>query len=329
LEASLAKNLITVVIPVFNEEHALAHNLEVIFRHLDALPDVEANVLIVDDGSRDRSADVAQAFCEQRRDTRLICLTRNFGKEAAIHAGLDHATGDAVIVMDSDLQHPPELIEEMIASWRNGASIVEAYKISRGRESWLSRLLANSFYSVFNSVAGMDLRNHSDYKLLDRAIVDLWRSLPERARFFRGMVHWLGFPAAQIPFEVPERKHGDSAWSRLRLLGFSLSAITSFSAVPLQFVTLFGVLTFVISVVFGAIALYDKFTGQAVSGFTTVILLILIIGSILMISLGLMGIYIARIYDEVKRRPAYIVRPTQMRRSGTESVAHGTSRCDR
>jgi dolichol-phosphate mannosyltransferase len=308
---SLAKNSVTVVIPVHNEEQAFAHNFEVILRHLDGLQEIEAGVLIVDDGSKDKTVEVVTKFCETRANVKLICLTRNFGKEAAIHAGLDNAPGDAVIVMDSDLQHPPELIPRMIMLWREGASIVEAYKIARGRESLLSRLLANGFYGLFNTLSGMDLRNHCDYKLLDRQVADAYKALPERSRFFRGITSWLGFPAVQIPFKVQERQHGSSAWSRLRLFRFSLVAITSFSAAPLQFVTLFGMLTFIISALFGVIAIYDKFSGHAVSGFTTVILLILIIGSILMISLGLMGIYIAKIYDEVKGRPSYIIKKTK------------------
>jgi polyisoprenyl-phosphate glycosyltransferase len=303
----LAKETITVVIPVFNEAEAFAAHFEVILQAVDALRDAEAEVLVVDDGSEDGTVEVVRRFCRTRSDVKLLPLTRNFGKEAAIRAGLDHASGQAVIVMDSDLQHPPELIHRMLALWREGHAVVEAYKKSRGKESALSRSLARSFYALFGSLAGMDLRNHSDFKLLDREVVEAYRALPERGLFFRGLIQWLGFPAARIDFDVQERQGGASAWSRLRLLRFSLGAITSFSAAPLQFVTLFGVLTLLLGLVFGGIALYQKFTGQAVSGFTTVILLILIVGSVLMISLGLIGIYLARIYDEIKHRPRYVV----------------------
>ena len=316
--ANVGNQSVTVIIPVYNEERAFAHNFAVILKHLDAVQQTTFEVLIVDDGSRDKTVDVVNTFCTTRRDVRLICLSRNFGKEAAIHAGIAHASGDAVIVMDSDLQHPPELIPRMLQLWDNGASIVEAYKVSRGRESLSSRMLANGFYRIFSSLSGMDLRNHSDFKLLDRQVVDAYVALPERSRFFRGIVRWLGFSAVQLPFEVQDRKHGSSAWSRWRLFRLSLVAITSFSAEPLQFVTLFGVLTFIISGIFGTIAIYHKVSGQALSGFTTVILLILIIGSILMISLGLVGMYIARIYDEVKGRPSYIIKRTK-----TDSGAPG------
>ena len=259
--------------------------------------------------SRDNTDGIVHRICEKLDNVKLLSFTRNFGKEAAIHAGLDHANGDAVIVMDSDLQHPPELISQMISRWIEGAFIVEAYKFSRGRESLINRLLANGFYKVFNNLSGMDLRNKCDFKLLDRKVVEAYKALPERGRFFRGIVHWLGFPAVRIPFEVPERVHGGTSWSRLRLASFSISAITSFSAKPLQFVTILGVLTLSISIIFSGIAVYDKITGHAVSGFTTVILLILIIGSIIMFSIGLMGIYISRIYEDIKSRPGYIIKP--------------------
>jgi dolichol-phosphate mannosyltransferase len=310
----LIRKKITVVIPVYNEEKAFAKNFNVILGYFDAIQDVDINVIIVNDGSADDTEGAVQGFCESREDVSLISFTRNFGKEAAMQAGLDNATGDAVIVMDSDLQHPPELVSQMIAKWREGACIVEAHKSSRGRESILSRFFAKSFYRIFNNLSGLDLRNQCDFKLLDRLVVDAYKALPEKGHFFRGIVKWLGYPAVQIPFEVPERSYGGtSSWSRLRLARFSISAITSFSAVPLQFVTLLGLVTFSISIFFGAIAVYKKMMGSALDGFTTVILLILIIGSILMFSFGLMGMYIARIYEEIKSRPSYVLKPSQKR----------------
>ena len=300
---------LSVVIPVYNEETAFLDHFKVILQQLDLLENVTVDVVVVNDGSSDRTEDIVNSFVRIRDDIQLLSFTRNFGKEAAILAGLNHAKGDAVVVMDSDLQHPPQLIGKMLESWRQGAYIVEAYKVSRGRESFFSWLLAKSFYRIFDHLSGMDLRNQCDFKLLDRLVVNAYTSMPERGRFFRGVVQWLGFPAIRLPFEVPERPRGGSAWSRLRLFSYSISAITSFSAVPLQFVTIFGFMTLGLSLFFGVLALYYKFTGAAVSGFTTVILLILIIGSILMMSLGLMGIYIARIYEEIKGRPGYVVKP--------------------
>ena len=303
----MSQKSLTVVIPVYDEEQALSRNFEIILQHLDGIGEVKVDVLLVDDGSSDKTVEIAAGLCRRHDHVKLISLTRNFGKESAIHAGLDHAKGDAVLVMDSDLQHPPQLIPRMVSIWLNGTSIVEAYKSTRGKESIFSNLLAGGFYRIFSTLSGMDLCNQSDFKLLDRKVVEAYKGLPECSRFFRGMVRWLGFPAVQIPFDVPQRRNGSSSWSRLSLARFSIAAITSYSAAPLQFVTLLGILTFLISSIFGSIALYDKLTGTAVSGFTTVILLILIIGSILMMSLGLLGIYIAKIYDETKARPSYVI----------------------
>jgi dolichol-phosphate mannosyltransferase len=238
----------------------------------------------------------------------FICLSRNFGKEAAIHAGLQHShTEDAVIVMDSDLQHPPTLIPQMLHLWQQGISVVEAYKLSRGDESLMSRLLAQGFYYLFAKLAAMDINNQSDFKLLDQKVVAAYCALPERKRFFRGLIHWMGFTSAQIPFEVPKRQHGISAWSRLRLLQFAFTALTTFSTIPLQWVTFFGIVFLLLSLILGSLTLYYKYIGVAVSGFATVILLLLLIGSLLMIALGLIGIYLAHIYEEVKQRPTYLI----------------------
>ncbi|MCX6993627.1 MAG: glycosyltransferase family 2 protein [Kiritimatiellaeota bacterium] len=299
---------VTIVIPVLNEATAIAANMRQIMESVKSLgATVDARILVVDDGSRDDTVRIVQRLAETEPTVQVLALTRNFGKEAAIHAGLDHASGDAVIVMDCDLQHPPALLPRMIQLWRDGLDVVEAYKIDRGGESWLSGLLAGGFYALFNRLAGFDLRNHSDFKLLDRKVVEAYCRLPERERFFRGLITWMHFPSARIPFEVPERSGGGSAWSRLRLVKYSLTIISSFSSLPLQVVGWAGALTLCISLVLGTKALYDKFMGHAIDGFATVILLVLILGSIIMLSIGVVGNYIARIYEEVKRRPSYLI----------------------
>jgi dolichol-phosphate mannosyltransferase len=298
---------ISIVIPVLNEGTAIDRHLPIIFEHIEDIKEVKLRVLVVDDGSTDNTVEKLKTLCERYNTLNFICLNRNFGKEAAIHAGLQQSDDDAVIVMDSDLQHPPQLIGKMIALWRQGIDVVEAYKVYRGKESYLSRLMAHSFYDLFGILSGMNIKNHSDFKLLDRKVVEAYCAMPEKKRFFRGIIHWLGFSSAQIPFEVPDRQHGVTTWSRLKLLKFSFTALTSFSTAPLQIITFLGVLCFFISFIIGSLALYHKYMGSAVSGFTTVILLILIIGSLLMIALGVIGIYIAHIYDEVKRRPDYLI----------------------
>lgn len=298
---------ITIVIPVFNEGIAIDKHIPIIFNTIKNFNNININILVVDDGSTDNTVEQLNKLCKQYKNFNFICLNRNFGKEAAIHVGLEQTTDDAVIVMDSDLQHPPALISDMIHLWEQGVNVVEAYKVSRGKESIISRLMANSFYYIFDNLADINIKNQSDFRLLDREVVNAYCSLPERKRFFRGLINWMGFSSAQIPFEVPERQHGISTWSRLKLVKFSLTAITTFSSVPLQLVTLFGFITFIVSFIVGCIALYHKYTGFAVSGFTTVILIILLIGSLLMVALGIIGIYISQIYHEVKQRPSYLI----------------------
>jgi dolichol-phosphate mannosyltransferase len=301
--------LISVVIPTFNEGEAIEHNLAAILSVLKPIEHqaLALELLVVDDGSVDDTADKVRQLCTQHPALRLLCLNRNFGKEAAVHAGLNHAQGDAVVVMDSDLQHPPELVPDMIELWKNGIAVVEACKSSRGRESVASRVLAQGFYTLFNLLTGFDIRNMSDFKLLDREVVDAYCALPERKRFFRGIVPWLGYNSAKLYFDVPERQYGETGWPRLKLMRFSLTALSSFTSTPLHLVSLLGLLFMLVSFVVGGIALYDKFSGNAVSGFTTVILLVLITGSLTMFALGQLGIYIEQIFDEVKQRPTYII----------------------
>jgi len=303
----MIKKTISIVIPVFNEGDAIERHLPVIFEKIQEIKEINISVLVVDDGSTDNTFEKIKKLCERYNALNFICFNRNFGKEAAIHAGLQQSDTDAVIVMDSDLQHPPQLIEKMISLWLQGIDVVEAYKICRGKESYLSRLMAQRFYDLFDMMSGINIKNNTDFKLLDRKVVKAYCAMPEKKRFFRGIIPWLGFSSAQIPFEVPDRLHGVTAWSRLKLLKFSFTAITSFSTVPLQIITFLGVLFFIVSIIIGILALYHKYMGSAVTGFTTVILLILIIGSLLMIALGVIGIYIAHIYDEVKRRPDYVI----------------------
>ncbi len=300
-----AKPRIALVIPVYNEAEGIAHNLHAIWQYCLEIQEIDFTLLVVDDGSRDDT--VAEVMRLQHPQLHLISLRRNCGKEAAIHAGLAHCEGNAAIVMDSDLQHPPALIADMARLWRQGMMVVEGVKIDRGQEPLASRWLANGFYRLFAALSGLNIANHSDFKLLDRQVINAYLALPERQRFFRGLVHWLAFPAAQLPFAVPPRCHGNSAWSKLRLLHYSITAITTFSTAPLHLVTLLGFFTFALALSLGALVIHQKLAGLAISGFSTVILLILLIGSILMFALGLIGVYVAHIYDEIKGRPPFLI----------------------
>jgi dolichol-phosphate mannosyltransferase len=298
---------IAIIIPALNEGLSIVENLQSIRSHLTELQHCEVSLIVVDDGSSDNTAEQVLSCRQYDPHVFLLCLNRHFGKEAAISAGLRAVTDfDAAIVMDSDLQHPPELLPEMIAQWRKGNLVVEAVKSSRGSESAVKGGLVKLYYRLFNYLTRINISGDTDYKLLDREVVLAVNALPESGRFFRGLIKWMGYSTIAIPFDVPASTRQTSSWGGAALFKYALASITSFTAFPLQLVSLMGVLTFFISVVFGVMALSDKLSGQAVDGFTTVILLLLIIGSVLMFSVGLIGAYIGRIYDEVKRRPNFV-----------------------
>ena len=299
---------ITFVVPAYNEGVFIAATVRAIATHA-AGTGFTHTIVVVDDGSTDTTWSVLTSLAGEVAALHASRLSRNFGKEAAIAAGIDAASGDATIILDADLQHPPALIPEMLRLWRvDGWDVVEAVKSHRGRESWRQRTAARTFYRLAHVLTGYDLQDASDFKLLDRRVVEAWRRFGERATFFRGLVAWLGFRRTQVFFEVPPRAGGDSRWSFTALIGLALNAVTSFSALPLQMVTVLGVLTLFIAAAVGLQALRLWYEGLALPGFTTVILLQLIIGGFLMMSLGVIGTYLARIYDEVKARPRYVVR---------------------
>ena len=303
----MEKSFITVVIPVFNEENQICENISVIRRCLMET-DMEFMLLLVDDGSTDGTWSRLKMLSEDFPCIKALRLSRNFGKEAALCAGLEAAGGDACIIMDADLQHPPTLIPEMIRLWKDeGFEVVEGVKALRGNESIIKKVGANLFYKVQSKLSGFNMQQASDFKLLDKKVILAWRSLNERGTFFRGMSAWVGYNRISIPFNVAARTKGVSKWSLLNLCTLAVKAITSFSSFPLYIVTFMGVFFLAGALALGIQTLYMKLMGIASSGFTTVILLLLIIGSCLMISLGVIGTYIARIYEEVKYRPRYIV----------------------
>ena len=298
---------LSVVVPMYNESEHVELVIDAIARHVGAATD-SFEIIAVDDGSPDDTWERLSAESRRRPRLRAIRLSRNFGKEHALTAGLEASRGRGVLVMDGDLQHPPALIPDMLARWRaGGCDVVEAVKRRRGAERWRSRLGAGAFYGLLKMMAGFDLRGASDFKLLDRRVVDAWRQMPERNLFFRGMIAWLGFRRERVEFDVPERVGGTSKWSLFALARLAVGAITAFSSALLQLVTFFGLLFLVFAVFLAAHTFMTWVRGHAVTGFATVILLLLLVGSLLMISLGLIGLYLARIYDEVKGRPRFVV----------------------
>lgn len=301
----------SIVIPVYCESQGLSLLLESLKLHCDYLNE-EMEIVIIDDGSSDDTWQILKELSKIYPALRAVRLSRNFGKEYALAAGLELAQGQAVIVMDGDLQHPPSLIPEMIQHWNSHpeVKIVEAVKRKRGQENIVNRWGAKLFYRLLLTVSGYDLAGMSDFKLLDRQAVNAWLRMDERNLFFRGMIAWMGFQRIRIPFYVSERSSGVTKWSLLNLLKLAILGITSFSSAPLHLVTASGLAFLVFAIVLAAHSLLLKLTGNAVDGFATVIILLLIVSSLIMISLGIIGIYIARIYDEVKLRPRYIVADT-------------------
>jgi glycosyltransferase involved in cell wall biosynthesis len=295
------------VVPVYNESEHLSATIKVID---NALLDLGQpyELVLVDDGSIDNTWQVIEQEKANYPNLRALRLSRNFGKESALSAGLEAANGKAVIIMDGDLQHPPTLLPEMAKLWsESGIDLVEAVKRERGKESMGARFGANLFYWLLKMLSGHDLNDATDFKLLDRKVVDAWLKLGEKNLFFRGMIAWLGFERERVLFEVPERAGGQTKWSFFRKLGLALDGLLSFSTLPIHLITVLGVSFLIFAFGLGIQTLVMFFSGHAVGGFTTVILLLLIIGGLIMSCLGIMGAYIAKIYIEVKGRPRYIV----------------------
>ena len=301
--------MLSVIIPAYNEELSVERAYYTISEILEKAQ-IDNEIIFIDDGSTDTTYKKIENLADKEKNICGLHFSRNFGKEAAISAGLASAKGDAVVVIDCDLQHPPEKIVEMYHLWQEGYEIVEGIKKTRGKESKMHGFAARKFYSVISSVVGFDMSNASDFKLLDRKVVDILNRIPERKGFFRAISFWVGFNKTTVEFEVNERLEGESKWSAIDLLKYAISNISAYSTAPMQIVTVLGVMMLIITAIFSVWALIDKIRGIALEGMTTVIIILIFIGSIMMISLGIIGYYVARIYDEIKGRPKYIVSAT-------------------
>lgn len=296
----------SIVLPAYNEEQMIEKTARTIARLMEK-ENISYELVFVNDGSKDLTWERIMEVSKKDPNVKGICFSRNFGKEGAVFAGLANSSGDCVAVMDCDLQHPPETLLTMYRLWEQGYQVIEGVKASRGREGFLHKFFAKTFYKIISNATGVDMSRASDFKLLDRAAVDEFLKLPERNVFFRALSSWVGFKTTYVEFHVQEREAGESKWSMKSLFKYAINNITSFSAVPMQVVTFCGVIFFLFAIVLAVQSLYLYFSGRAVAGFTTVILLLLIIGSILMFSLGVIGYYLSKIYEEVKMRPRYII----------------------
>lgn len=315
--------LISVVVPAYNEEDSIATAVRAI---ADVVRSIGApfEIIVVDDGSRDTTFETASAARSDGLPVHALALSRNFGKEAALYAGLAAARGQVVVTMDADLQHRPALIPRMVEAWRSGARVVHAVKRDRGDESWYAGARARLANAVLSRLTGVDLRGSSDYKLLDESVVGVVvNSMHERGRVYRAVVQWLGCRQARIEFTVAERCAGRTHWSLHALFGLTLDTVFGFTSAPLRLVTWLGTATLVLGLVIGGDALWSWAHGRAVTGFATTIITLPLIGSFVMISLGIIGEYIARIYVELQGRPPYVVerRTSEVTDSGQSAVA--------
>ncbi len=295
--------MLSVVIPAYNEEKCIKR----VYNEVSALlteNNIENEFIFVDDGSVDRTFEEIDKLSKENENITGLCFSRNFGKEAAISAGLRAANGKCAVVMDSDLQHPPSKIIEMYRLWEEGYEIVEGVKKDRGGEKKIYCIGARIFYSVISRMAGFDMCNASDFKLLDRKVIDVLNKMPERG-FFRAISCWVGYKKITVEFDVEKRADGNSKWSTSGLFKYAISNISSYTTAPMQMVTVFGLIMLAISPFLGVRALVSK-----ISGMKMVIAITIFTGSIIMISLGIIGYYIARIYEEIKGRPKYIISST-------------------
>lgn len=295
--------MISVVIPVFNEESGIEYNIKEIIKYLEK----DYEIILVDDGSKDLTWSKVIELCNENGKIKGIRFSRNFGKEAALMAGISNAKGDAVITMDSDLQHPPKYIPEMIEKWKEGYKIVETIKKNRGKEKLLYKIKARAFYKFLKSISNLDMQNSSDYKLFDKSVIEKIKNFKEGQIFFRGLVQWVGYERYVLEIEIGERKNGNSKFSFKSLSKLAVNAITSFSSSLLHITIWLAFIFFICAILLVIQTSINKIIGVASDGFTTVILLQLIIGSLLMFCLTIIGIYIGKIYEEVKGRPQYII----------------------
>lgn len=299
---------LSVVVPMYNEAPVAPTLVREVCAALEPLGR-PFELVLVDDGSPDGTGEVLARLAADDERIVALSLSRNFGKESALACGVDHARGQAVILMDADLQHPPSVLPELVARWDAGAQVVNGVKQGRGTESLSYKVASKAFNGVMTRAVGRSFGRESDFKLLDRVVVDALQRLPERVRFFRGMVAWVGFRIAEVPFEVADRTVGTTSWSLTGLVRYAVRNIVAFTTVPLRAIAAAAVGLTGLAALLGGWTFWVWATGQAVDGFTTVILVVLIVGSAQLLAMAALSLYVAAIYEEVKARPIYLVAP--------------------
>jgi dolichol-phosphate mannosyltransferase len=299
---------LSVVVPMYNEAQVLPTLVAEVVATLQPLQ-LPFELVLVDDGSADGTADLAEQLAADEPRIVVLRLSRNFGKESALAAGVDHARGQAVVLMDADLQHPPSVIPQLVERWKQGAQVVNGVKQRRGSESLSYKVASRAFNGVMSRAVGRSFARESDFKLIDRTVVEALSTLPERVRFFRGLVAWVGFRVDEVPFEVADRTLGSTSWSLTGLIRYAVRNIVAFTTVPLRAIAASATGLTVLAGLLAAQTLFNWATGQAVDGFTTVILAVLVVGSANLFALAVLSLYVAAIYEEAKARPIYLIAP--------------------
>lgn len=303
------RELVSIVIPVFNEDE----NVEMLYQQLievvRALP-YEFEIVVVDDGSTDGTLATIEEIASTDPRLKAISLSRNFGHQAALIAGLEVSRGDAVITMDGDLQHPPRLIPEMLKRWKEGADIVYSIRKNTAGVSRTKLLTARLFYAILNRIGNLGLpSNTADFRLLSRPVVEELKNMQERSVFLRGLVQWVGFQQSQIEYEAEQRFAGKTKYGFRSMLKFAVTGITSFSSAPLYLALVFGFLVSLVCFIYAVYIIYLKlYTTELISGFATIVVAVLFLGGIQLITIGIIGLYMGRLFEEVKQRPRYIIR---------------------
>jgi len=299
---------LSIVVPLHNEEAIVETLVQRLKTVMDGLG-VNTEVILVNDGSRDRTAEVLRQARGADQRFKVIHLSRNFGHQRAITAGLDYADGDACIIMDGDLQDPPELIPDLLTRWREGYEVVHAVRSERRGETFIKKLTAKWFYRILQAMTDVPIAKDSgDFRLMDRKVVQALRRIQERSRFLRGLVNWVGYRQTSVSYPREARMAGETKFSMRRMIRFATDAITSFSIIPLQMATTFGLVVSATAFVYAVSVLYDHFvTGRTVAGWTSLMIVVLFFGGIQMIFLGVLGEYLGRVFEEVKQRPLYLI----------------------
>ena len=300
---------ITIIVPCYNEAEVIPRFYEAVTAATAAVEDCVFSYLFIDDGSRDGTLDAIRALADAHDNVRYLSFTRNFGKEPAMMAGLDFADGDAVLIMDADLQHPPALIPAMVAAWRAGYDDVCGKRTDRKDETFLKRTMANFFYRSMQAVSRFTLqRDVGDFRLLDHRCVAALRLLRENQRFTKGLFTWVGFKKKEIPFQVQPRAAGKTTWSYLALLSLAVEGITSFTTAPLRLTTVLGLIVSALALCYMVVVLVDALVyGDPVAGYPTLMTVLLFLGGVQLLSLGIIGEYLGRVFTESKRRPCYLI----------------------